>query len=130
MTPVAARPPTLPTIAGYQLQAAGHTWDAIRVPHLPAQHVLARLGEDTGAVIDDPYQAVLYWFLSAGAARDWTVPGTVPLALGQHLVVPPADRLRGPGPHWRVSPTGGRFLTSAHRLRACLRDMARHREAR
>jgi len=115
------RGPSVQSITGYQIQAAGHGWDAVRVPASMARTVLLALGECSGAVIEDSREPALYWFVAAGATAGWDVPGTRPLGLHQHLVVPDRRRRRGPGPWWRVHPEGGALLTDAAVLLQALR---------
>jgi hypothetical protein len=110
----------LKTVEGYQLQAAGHEWDAVRVPTSMGLPALAALGERSGAVIEDPREPVLYWFVHRGTASDWNVPETRPLGLDQYLVVPEPHRVRGPGPHWRIRPGDRPLCTDAASLRTVL----------
>lgn len=105
MTLESQRAPTLQSVEGYQLQAAGYEWDAVCVPVDIGMWALAVLGERTGAVIVDPHGSVLYWFVARGVASNWDVPKTRALSLNQHLVVPQRGRVRGPGPHWRRRPS-------------------------
>jgi hypothetical protein len=110
------RGPAVRSITGYQIQAAGHGWDAVRV-HAPiARPVLLALGDRSGAVIEDPREPALYWFVVPGATAGWNVPGTRPLGLHQHLVVPDRCRRQGPGPWWRIHPERGALLTDAGAL--------------
>lgn len=122
MTPDTTRPPTLQTIAECQLQAAGFDWDAIRVPRRIGLRALRILGPRSGAVIEDPREPALYWFLRPGEAAGWEVDETRPLGVTQHLVVPPVHRMQGPGPHWRICPVAGRLITDRDMLRAAVED--------
>ncbi|MEU4492156.1 hypothetical protein OG729_03915 [Streptomyces sp. NBC_00210] len=117
-----ARPAALPTTADCQLQAAGFDWDAVRVPRSIGIHVLEILGHRSGAVIEDPREPAVYWFVRQGSTAGWDVPETRPLGMTQHLVVPPPHRVRGPGLHWRICPTGGRLITDVRVLRTALED--------
>jgi hypothetical protein len=123
-----SRPPTLSTIAGYELQAAGHVWDAICSSRRLGLQALSLMRDDCGAVIEDPRKSVLYWFVPRGTAPEWEdLPGTTALGMGQHLVVPPPQRCQGPGPHWHLAPSERHFLTPPLRLRSSL-QAARRRD--
>lgn len=118
-------PPTLRTAAGYELQAAGYQWDAIRAPRSIGARALEFLGSRSGAVIEDPHEPALYWFIAVGKAAAWDLPDTKPLSLTQYLVVPAPHRTQAPGPHWRI-PCGERALrTEVDVLRAALVAAAR-----
>ncbi|MGH4029365.1 hypothetical protein ACQB60_10570 [Actinomycetota bacterium Odt1-20B] len=110
------------TAGGYKLQAVGVCWDVVRVPRHIGVRALEVLGTRSGAVIEDPNEPALYWFVPTGAAAVWDIPGTRPLGLNQHLVVPPARRVRGPGPHWRICPADGELITDTVALRAAVQD--------
>ncbi|MEX2974782.1 hypothetical protein [Streptomyces sp. C184] len=114
------RPAALPTIGGCELQAAGVDWDAVRVPRSVGLRALAILGNRSGAVIEDPREPAVYWFVRVGSTAGWDVPDTRPLGVTQHLVVPPPPRVEGPGPHWRICPTDGWLLTDVRVLRAAI----------
>lgn len=118
------RVPAVQSITGYEIQAAGHGWDAVRVHAPMARTVLLALGDRSGAVIEDSREPALYWFVAAGATAGWDVPGTRPLGLHQHLVVPDSRRRQGPGPWWRFRPEGGALLTDAGALLQALRMAA------
>lgn len=120
MHPQLSRPPTLSTIAGYELQAAGYVWDAICAERRLGMRALSFMREDCGVVIDDPRKSVLYWFVPCGTAPEWNFPGTTALGMGQHLVVPPQQRQQGPAPHWHIAPGDSRFLAPARLLRSSL----------
>ncbi|MCQ4045290.1 hypothetical protein ACFOSC_30860 [Streptantibioticus rubrisoli] len=113
---------TLPTVADCRLMAAGVDWDAVRVPRTIGMVVLTILGTRSGAVIEDPCGSALYWFISKGAATAWDVPGTRPLGVTHHLVVPSAHRVRKPGPHWVIRPTDGQLTTDVRDLRSAVED--------
>ncbi|MCX4588136.1 hypothetical protein [Streptomyces sp. NBC_01481] len=114
------RPSALPTIGGCELQAAGVDWDAVRAPRSIGIRALAILGNHSGAVIEDPCEPAVYWFVREGSTTGWEVPETRPLGVTQYLVVPPAHRVKGPGPHWRISPTDGRLITDVRALRTAI----------
>lgn len=113
-------PPTMRTVGSCEIQGAGFRWDAVRVPRSLGARVLVALGSRSGAVIEDPREPALYWFVRTGTAAVWDVPDTRPLGLSQHLVVPPPHRMRGPGPHWRICPENGQMLTDAQVLHAAV----------
>lgn len=108
---------SMDTVGGHRLRAAGVEWDAVRVPRCLGVRVLDLLGSRSGAVAEDPYEPALYWFVPAGTAPVWHLPGTRALGLTQHLVVPAPHRLSGPGPHWRIAPVGTALLTDTDVLR-------------
>ncbi|MFI2184247.1 hypothetical protein [Streptomyces sioyaensis] len=114
------RPSALPTIGGCELQAAGVDWDAVRAPRSIGTRALAILGNRSGAVIEDPCEPAVYWFVREGSTTGWDVPETRPLGVTQHLVVPPPHRVEGPGPHWRIVPTDGRLITDVRALRTAI----------
>lgn len=120
MALAALRGPAVPSIAGYQVQAAGHTWDAVRVDAHLGRAALRTFAGRSGAVIEDPRESALYWFVPQGATVDWDVPGTRALGLRQHLVVPGRERRQAPGPWWRIPPDAGGLLTDAVVLRGIL----------
>ncbi|MEU2130153.1 hypothetical protein [Streptomyces sp. NPDC018352] len=117
-------PSSIRTIRDCRLEKVGRTWDAIRVPRSVGLSALAILGTRSGAVLEDPLSAALYWFIPAGDAAAWDVAGTRVLADDAHLVIPPVKRTQGPGPHWRVCPAGETWTTEAAALRAALEDAA------
>jgi hypothetical protein len=110
----------VPTVGDCTLQAAGHAWDAVRVPEPLARSTLLVLAGASGAVIGNGFVAVLCWLLPPGSAERWRTPGTRALGPGHHLTVPPPGRTRGPGPYWVVHPTDGRWLTDPAALGAAL----------
>jgi hypothetical protein len=112
----------LPTVGDCELKAAGIDWDAIRVPRAIGLQALKILGPRSGAVIEDPFERALYWFVIAGASSGWAIPDTRALGVTQHLTVPPRRRACGPGPHWRICPGQGRWLTDLGALHAALED--------
>lgn len=103
------------------MRAAGQWWDAVRVPRRIGESVLATLGDTTGAVIEDPAGALLYWLVQPGTAAQWSLPpycGVRVQGETTHLAVPGPQRTAGP--HWRVPPTPSRCLTPADTLGAAL----------
>ncbi|MEU8623353.1 hypothetical protein [Streptomyces sp. NPDC048669] len=114
--------PSTRTISSCHIEAAGRAWDAIRVPRSIGLGALSILGGRSGAVLEDPSAAALYWFIPQGSSADWDVPNTRTLEQDAHLVIPPARRTRGPGPHWRICPADGVWVTDVAALRAALLD--------
>lgn len=107
------------------MRAAGQWWDAVRVPRHIGEAVLTALGDDTGAVIEDPSGALMYWLIPPGAARTWTVPersGVLVHGETTYVAVPGPQRTAGP--HWRVPPSPSRCLTPAGPLGELLRTAA------
>ncbi|MCX4582450.1 hypothetical protein [Streptomyces sp. NBC_01481] len=103
------------------MRPAGEWWDAVRVPRAIGLSVLGRLGDDTGAVIEDPGGRLFYWLVPTGHAVAWEFhPAAQVQVLREtaHVAVPGPQRTAGP--QWRVPPTRGRCLTDASQLRAAL----------
>ncbi|MFF3123387.1 hypothetical protein ACFVRD_13670 [Streptomyces sp. NPDC057908] len=117
-------PPSIRTIRNCRLEKAGQAWDAVRVPRSVGLDALAILGGRSGAVLEDPLSAALYWFIPPGNAVTWDVAGTRVLDEDAHLVIPPVRRTQGPGPHWRVCPAAEVWTTEAAALQAALEDAA------
>ncbi|MGD3111392.1 hypothetical protein [Streptomyces sp. YGL11-2] len=117
---VTSPPPALPTAVDCSLLAAGVDWDAVRVPRSVGVRCLAVLGGRSAAVVEDPRESALYWFIAAGAAAGWDVAHTRPLGTTQYLVVPPLHRAAGPGLHWRIRPVEGRLITDVRALRVAV----------
>ncbi|TGZ14765.1 hypothetical protein DV517_62480 [Streptomyces sp. S816] len=114
----------LPSAAGATLHDAGHDWDAIRVPRSVGLAALAILGTRCNAAIEDGLTGAgcVYYFVPTGTAGTWDVENTVALGLGSALVIPPARRTEGPGPHWRVCPGDDGWLTDPDALAAAIGD--------
>lgn len=110
------------TISSCHIEEAGRAWDAVRAPRSIGLDALSILGGRSGAVLEDPSAAALYWFVPQGSSAGWDVPNTRILERDAHLVVPPPRRTRGPGPHWRICPGDGAWVTDAAALRAALLD--------
>lgn len=98
------RGPAVPSVAGCQVRATGHGWEAVRAPVVAGQTALALLGEHNGTVIEDPREPALCWFVRQCATARWDVHGPRPLGLHQNLVVPSRCHTRGPGPLWTIQP--------------------------
>lgn len=112
-----------PNAVDCSLLAAGIDWDAIRVPRSVGVNCLEILGHRNAAVVEDPRESALYWFIAAGASAGWDVPQTRPLGVTQYLVVPPLHRVAGPGPHWRIGLVEGRLITDVQALRGAVEDV-------
>lgn len=112
----------LPTLADCAIIQAGYAWDAIRVPRSLGLKAIEGLSSRTGAVIEDPSEAAVYWLIPPGASAGWDVVGTRTLGRTHYLVVPPARRTRGPGPFWRVCPGVRKWHTDVGALREALLD--------
>ncbi|MEU9121006.1 hypothetical protein AB0C96_14290 [Streptomyces sp. NPDC048506] len=117
-----ARPPAQLGALDCVLLAAGVEWDAIRVPRGVGLCCLDILGSRSAAVVEDPRESALYWFVAEGASAGWEVALTRPLGLTQYLVVPPLHRVHGPGLHWRIRPVEGRLITDVRALRAAVEE--------
>lgn len=107
------------TISNCHLEEGGRLWDAVRVPRSIGLTALGILGSRSGAVLEDG--VTLYWFIAPGATG-WNVPNTRILARDAHLVIPPARRTQGPGPHWRICPGDDGWVTDQAALRAAIED--------
>lgn len=119
--------PSTTTIKSCRLEAAGDTWDAVRVPRSVGSDAVAILGSRSGAALQDPHEGCMYLFIAPGTAAGWEpsdVPGARILSTGAHVVFPPARRTSGPGPHWRICPGDDGLLTDTAALRAALEDAA------
>ncbi|MGA4979869.1 hypothetical protein [Streptomyces cinereoruber] len=119
--------PALNLGAATTAQLAGQAWDAIRVPRSIGLLTLDILGARSGAVIEDGL--ALYWLVPIGTATGWDITGTTVLSAGARVSVPPARRMAGPGPFWRVCP-GDTWLTDADTLRAAVEDAYQPKAAR
>jgi hypothetical protein len=106
--------------AGFALHDAGQDWDAIRVPQPLGVAAMTILGGRCGAVVEDPHAKVVYYFVPVGAAAQWEVEHTRAISDGGTVAIPPVRCTNGPGPHWRICPGDGGWLTDARALRAAL----------
>lgn len=124
------RPPSpldqwLPTGSLVALRSAGRWWDAVRVPRHIGEAVLTALGDQSGAVIDDPSGALMYWLIPPGGAHAWAMPdqsGIVVQGDATYIAVPGTGRTVGP--HWRIPPSPSKCLTDADPLGELLRMAA------
>ncbi|MER7795606.1 hypothetical protein [Streptomyces sp. NPDC097640] len=88
------------------------------------KRTLDLLGNATGAVIENPFDRVLYWLIEPGAAAEWDMgllPSVQVWGATAYIEVPPVARTTGPGVHWRVPLGYGRYLTDATALFAALK---------
>jgi hypothetical protein len=117
-------PPTVPWIppsgTDSQMQPTGIAWDVVRAPSRLARPALAALGDESGAVIRDPYNGDLYWLLPPGAGAEWEpLPDVTTYGTACYVEVPPIGRTGGPGPYWIREPRG-RLFTHPATLHAAL----------
>jgi hypothetical protein len=112
----------LSTALGRGIRPAGHDWDAIQVPRSVGLTALDILGARSGAVLDEPRDTVLLWFIAPGASAAWDVPNTRAISEGGDVVIPPHRRTQGPGPHWKICPGDDAWLTDVDALRAAIED--------
>jgi hypothetical protein len=120
------RPAGLPTVADCRLAPAGVDWDVVRVPMSVGTRALEILGPRSGAIAEDPMASALYWFVRRGTSPQWDAPHTRVLGTQQYVVVPPRQRVDGPGPHWRISPADRDLITNAAALHAAVREASRN----
>lgn len=112
----------LPEGPEVQAMRAGVSWDAVRVPKWLAVPALDRVGDRSGAVIEDRWGPVWYWLIPPGSGHDWQHGhGIEVLGATCWVVVPPARRTSGAGVRWLLPPASGRaLLTDADVLRVAL----------
>lgn len=116
-------PSTLPAGGGCELYEAGHGWDAVRVQRSVGLAARDILGTRCGALLEDPVEAAIYWFITPGASTNWDILNTATLGRGITVTVPPPRRTQGPGPFWRICPGDSDWLTDADALHAALEDV-------
>ncbi|UGY92629.1 hypothetical protein [Streptomyces gobiensis] len=92
----------------------------VRVPRWLGALALPRLGEDSGAVIEDGFGRVWYWLIPPGTADGWELRHVVVLGETCHVAVPPQWFTEGPGLRWRVPLAPGRYLTDPELLHKAL----------
>jgi hypothetical protein len=117
---------TLPAGPDPEVQAAGVSWDAVRVPGYLGDRVLAALGEHCGAVIRDPYGHLLYWLIEPGTGDDWVFPDEAHVRIlghGSWVGVPPAECFRSAVLCWARPVRSGRVLTRSRRLHAAMQSV-------
>ncbi|MFJ8646337.1 hypothetical protein ACIRNI_09445 [Streptomyces sp. NPDC093546] len=122
MMPSRVEPWTPPQGPDVTLLPAGRWWDAVRVPSSLGSRVLARLGENSGAVIEDGFGAILYWLVWPGAADEWVLlqPSVSICGATTYVAVPPVTYTEGPGLRWATPLSPTRYLTDPELLRAAL----------
>ena len=98
-TPLAWTPPVGTDI---HLVPAGQWWDAVKVPTPIGDPTLDHLAHHTGAVIEDPFGAHLYWLVPPDTATHWHLPHITVLSTACYLAVPPAHPPHGLGVRWRT----------------------------
>ncbi|MBL1112481.1 hypothetical protein JK364_08710 [Streptomyces sp. 110] len=107
---------------------AGRWWDAVRAAPTIGERALHRLGDETGAVIQDKH-GPLYWLVTVGSAERWRLRQVRVLAEladeSTYLGVPPAAWTKGPSTHWRVPLSADHYLTDAWRLWEALAEADR-----
>lgn len=106
-----------------ELVAAGRAWDAVRVPSRIGLAVIERLGDDSGAVIQDASGGILYWLVRPGAADDWELPQLFVEICGDasYVAVPPVGRIEDHHRlRWIVPLTRTCYLTDPELLHAVL----------
>jgi hypothetical protein len=111
-----------PSGTDVELLPAGRWWDAVKVSRWLAEPALDRLGDDSGAVIEDGFGRTWYWLVAPGGADGWRLQQVVPLGETCYLAVPPQHRTGGPGLRWRVPLAPGRYLTGPGLLHQALAD--------
>ncbi len=112
-------PPTGREVKAVQ---SGVHWLAVRAPERVSELVLATLGEDSGAVVHDPFTRCAYWFIPLGSADGWPfAEGSGIHVLGKTtwVAVPPRDWVGVPGLRWARSTSVG-LITDAVQLRDAL----------
>ncbi|MGW3569285.1 hypothetical protein ACWDSL_36425 [Streptomyces sp. NPDC000941] len=96
------------------------------MPRFIGKQALDLLGETTAAVIENPYDGVLYWLIAPGAATGWDMtrlPNIQVWGATAYIEVPPVDCRKGPGVRWRVPPRD-RHLTDPAALLDALKSAA------
>ncbi|GAA2070530.1 hypothetical protein GCM10009801_21340 [Streptomyces albiaxialis] len=89
---------------GTRILPAGVEWDAVRVPHAVALTVLDKLGSAPGAILVDPQEQALYFFVPPRATDEWELANVRLLGVATFVVVPPPERIAPPGPYWLAEP--------------------------
>ncbi|MDW6062029.1 hypothetical protein SAZ11_33400 [Streptomyces sp. FXJ1.4098] len=98
--PTKVEPWTPPSGRNAQLQAAGQWWDVVRVPRFIGEQALELLGDDVGAVIENPFDGVLCWLIAPRAAAAWdmsALPSIQVWGATAYIEVPAIGSRRGPG---------------------------------
>jgi hypothetical protein len=113
-------PPTGGTV---ELTPAGRAWDAVRVHTGIGLSAIARLGDDSGAVIEDVHGGILYWLIRPRAADAWELPQPYVEIRGDasYVAVPPVWHTEGHHRlRWIVPPKRIRYLTDPEPLHTAL----------
>ncbi|MER7833463.1 hypothetical protein [Streptomyces sp. NPDC095602] len=108
-----------PPLPAMQAQAPAES-GIVRVPRSIGLTAVQILGARCGAVIDNPSDMALLFFIPAGAA--WDTDGAELLDADRLVTLPPPRRVSGPGPYWRVCPGGDRWHTDPGALYAAMED--------
>jgi hypothetical protein len=106
-----------------ELTPAGRAWDAVRVPTGIGLSAIARLGDDSGAVIEDASGGILYWLVAPGATAAWELPEPFVEVRGDasYVAVPPLWRTEGHHRlRWIVPLTRTCYLTDPEPLHTAL----------
>jgi hypothetical protein len=95
-------PWTPPSGRSAKLQPAGRSWDVVRVPLSIGigKRTLGLLGDTTGAVIQNPFDEVLYWLIAPDSATEWDMtllPGIQVWGATAYIEVPPSTAGRALG---------------------------------
>ncbi|WP_326594968.1 hypothetical protein [Streptomyces sp. NBC_01803] len=105
-----ALPPAVPEwipVGRYpELRPTGRWFDAVTAYSVEGVRAIARLGERSGPVIDDPEQGLVTWFVRPGSAVGWSLPCVGVLGAGCEIVVPPAAVPDRALLRWVIPPAG------------------------
>ena len=116
-------PPAGPDI---ELVPSGVWWDAVKLPALLGDQLLARLGDRGGSVIRDSWGQMFYWLIPQGAADSWVrcgLTGVQVLGPACYVAVPPPHRVRSPGVSWATPPDADRIVTDPGTLHQSLCEL-------
>lgn len=94
----------------------------VRLDSPDGLRVLDVLGPRCGGVIADPDRSALYWIVGPQDTQGWEELGASVVATEDRPTVPPPDRTKGPGPHWRMCPASDNWRTDTRALRAAIAD--------
>ncbi|MFF5720348.1 hypothetical protein [Streptomyces buecherae] len=96
-----------------------HGWHIISLPTWLGNRVLAELGEESGAVIQDDLVHTMTWLVPLGSAEECALPPEANTTGDEgKIFVPGMARTRTT--YWRVKPDAKRLLTDCVRLLAAL----------
>lgn len=82
--------------------------DAVRVARHMGLRVLTKM-TTPGPVLVSPAEKALYFFVPAGSVASCSLSG-ITVQGAESIVLPPADRIRPPGPYWLVNHASGFVL--------------------